>query len=92
MPIGRTPSSANPLASANFYLFGALGKNSHISSGEGVMTLGREQFRVQKGDTLCIPPGTPHCIEAVGSASLVLLCCCSPAYDPADTQLLSEAI
>ena len=64
----------------------------HISSGEGMMTLGREQFRVQKGDTLCIPPGTPHCIEAVGSASLVLLCCCSPAYDPADTQLLSEAL
>ena len=64
----------------------------HITSGEGVMTLGLEQFRVQKGDTICILPKTPHCIEAVGSAPLVLLCCCSPAYDHADTQLISETI
>jgi len=52
------------------------------------MTLGQEHFPVQPGDTVCIPPGTPHCIEATGEAPLKLLCCCSPAYEHADTELL----
>lgn len=60
----------------------------HITTGHGRMTLGDETFPVQPGDTVCIPPGTPHCIEAVGDAPLRLLCCCSPAYDHADTELL----
>jgi mannose-6-phosphate isomerase-like protein (cupin superfamily) len=60
----------------------------HITAGQGRMTLGDEDFLVQPGDTVCIPPGTPHCIEAVGDETLRLLCCCSPAYDHADTELL----
>lgn len=60
----------------------------HITAGEGRMTLGDEHFTVRVGDTVCIPPGTPHCIEALGDAPLRLLCCCSPAYDHADTELL----
>ena len=43
---------------------------------------------VQPGDTICIPPGEAHCIEALGDELLTLLCCCSPAYDHADTELL----
>ena len=62
----------------------------HITAGAGLMTLGEEQFPVAVGDTILIVPGTPHCIAAVGSAALVLLCCCSPAYSHADTQLLGE--
>ena len=60
----------------------------HITSGEGLMRLGEEEFVVRAGDTICIPPGTPHCISTLGDTALVLLCCCSPAYDHADTELL----
>jgi len=63
----------------------------HITAGEGLMTLGAEQFHVRVGDTLCIPPGTPHCIEALGTVPLKLLCCCAPAYAHDDTELLEEA-
>jgi len=62
----------------------------HITAGAGVMTLGERQFRVAVGDTVCILPGTPHCIEALGESSLVLLCCCSPAYSHADTELVEQ--
>lgn len=60
----------------------------HITRGEGLMTLDDAHFKVEVGDTLCIPPGTSHCIEATTSDSLVLLCCCSPAYSHADTLIL----
>ena len=63
----------------------------HVTAGEGMMTLGEKRFRVRIGDTLCIPPGTAHCIEALGTSPLVLLCCCSPAYDHADTELIDAA-
>ncbi|MBS1189200.1 MAG: hypothetical protein H6R10_992 [Rhodocyclaceae bacterium] len=62
----------------------------HITAGAGWMTRGDERFLVQAGDTVCIPPGTPHCIEALGADSLKLLCCCSPAYDHGDTELIDE--
>lgn len=60
----------------------------HVTAGSGVMTLGEEQFAVEVGDTVLIPPGTAHCIEAVGKESLHILCCCSPAYRHEDTELL----
>ena len=60
----------------------------HITSGTGRMTLGDRRFDVSAGDTVCITPGTPHCIENTGAATLVLLCMCSPPYDHGDTQLL----
>ncbi len=63
----------------------------HITAGAGVMTLGDRRFPVAVGGTILIAPGTPHCVEAVGNAPLVLLCCCSPAYSHADTQLIDEA-
>lgn len=63
----------------------------HITAGTGLMTLGDEEFPVQPGDTLCIPPGTSHRIAATGSSPLKLLCCCSPPYDHGDTELLEPA-
>ena len=60
----------------------------HITAGRGRMTLGEESFDVGPGDTICIPPGTPHCIENIGSETLRLLCCCAPAYAHGDTELL----
>lgn len=60
----------------------------HFTAGEGVMTLGNERFPVRARDTVCIPPGVPHCLENPGGELLVLLCACSPAYSHDDTELL----
>lgn len=61
----------------------------HITSGKGLMTLGEEKFTVVTGDTVCISPGTAHCIKNTGSSDLKIMCCCSPAYSHEDTELLS---
>lgn len=60
----------------------------HITAGQGRMTLGDETFTVQQGDTVCISPGTAHCIQNIGAGTLVFLCCCAPAYSHDDTALL----
>jgi len=60
----------------------------HITAGQGRITLGDEIFEVGLGDTVCIPPGTPHCIENTGQDVLKILCCCAPAYAHEDTELL----
>lgn len=60
----------------------------HVTAGQGRMTLGEETFMLDLGDTVCIPPGTPHCVENTGTEDLVILCCCSPAYSHDDTELL----
>ena len=60
----------------------------HVTSGTGLMTLGEELLEVSAGDSVPIPPGTAHCIEALGNEPLHILCCCSPAYSHEDTELL----
>ena len=60
----------------------------HITQGAGRMTLGEQQFTVIVGDTVCIAPGTAHCIECVGRVALKILCACAPAYAHEDTELL----
>jgi mannose-6-phosphate isomerase-like protein (cupin superfamily) len=62
----------------------------HITAGEGMMTCGSDSFPVAVGDTVLIPPGTPHCIANTGPAELRLLCCCAPAYSHDDTELLER--
>lgn len=64
----------------------------HVTAGQGRMTLGDGVFEVLPGDSILIPPGTPHCIEAIGSEPLRILCCCSPAYSHGDTELLEAEI
>lgn len=60
----------------------------HITAGQGRMTLADKVFNVSAGDSICILPGKPHCIENTGSDDLHLLCICSPAYSHDDTELL----
>lgn len=60
----------------------------HITAGHGRMTLGEQQFDVRPGETICIPPGTPHCIANTGTEPLRILCCCAPPYAHDDTELL----
>ena len=61
----------------------------HVVQGSGTMTLGEEVFPIATGDTICIAPGTPHCVENTGSEPLRILCACAPAYRHDDTQLLA---
>ncbi len=60
----------------------------HILSGKGVITLGDEQFGFKEGDTIAVPPGTPHKVRNTGPALLKILCACAPPYSHADTELL----
>jgi mannose-6-phosphate isomerase-like protein (cupin superfamily) len=60
----------------------------HVTHGHGRMTLGASTFDIGPGDTVCIEPGTAHCLENIGDSELRLLCACSPAYAHADTELL----
>jgi len=60
----------------------------HFTSGTGTMTLGAETFAVSAGDTVQIPPGTPHRVQNTGAAPLTILCSCAPAYSHEDTELL----
>lgn len=62
----------------------------HITEGRGEMTLGDNEFTVTRGDTIYIKPGTPHRIRNIGNVDLKLLCCCSPRYSHADTELLDD--
>ena len=62
----------------------------YITKGEGRMTLGEEQFEVKAGDTICILPGTAHCIKNTGTEALHILCMCSPPYSHTDTELLAQ--
>lgn len=60
----------------------------HFTAGTGYMRMGDEEFVVATGDTVCIPPGTPHALINRSDEELRLLCCSSPPYSDPDTELL----
>ena len=60
----------------------------YIINGQGKMQLGSESLNVNQGDSICIPPGTPHNIKNTGADNLKILCCCSPAYAHDDTEII----
>jgi mannose-6-phosphate isomerase-like protein (cupin superfamily) len=62
----------------------------HFTAGSGRMTLGTDSFDVHAGDTVYIPPGTAHALVCGDAAELRLLCCSSPPYSDADTELLAD--
>lgn len=62
----------------------------HIMAGEGIMTLGREQFPVKERTTVCIPAGAWHRIRNTGSGSLRIVCCCCPPYSHEDTFVATD--
>jgi len=64
----------------------------HVTGGTGVMTLGAEKFPISPGDSILIPPATPHCVTNTGEETLIILCCCSPAYSHDDTILLQDSL
>ncbi len=62
----------------------------HVTRGLGEVEIGGERWPMTAGDSCVIPPGTPHRIFNRGREPLRLLCCCSPPYSHADTELLEE--
>ena len=84
-------ATIQPGASTRLHLHAVSEELYHIISGRGHMVLGETRFEIEPGDTVLIPPGTPHCVEALGEEPLRMLCCCSPAYAHADTELLGDA-
>jgi mannose-6-phosphate isomerase-like protein (cupin superfamily) len=60
----------------------------HVTAGHGQMTLGGQRLDIGPGDTIAIPPGTPHDLVNTGGTELIILCCCSPPYSHDDTELL----
>ncbi len=62
----------------------------YITAGEGRLRVGAETRTVRAGDAIAIPPGHRHKLWNTGPQPLRLLCCCSPAYEQADT-FLTEA-
>ena len=60
----------------------------HVTAGQGRMTLGERELDVGPGDTVCIAPGTAHCIRNIGETPLRLLCCCTAPYRDDDTELV----
>lgn len=60
----------------------------HVTQGEGRMVRADEIFAIMPGDTICIPPGTPHRVDNTGATELKILCSCSPPYSHDDTELL----
>ena len=79
VPPGRTTVAHRHHRSEEIYLF---------THGSGRMRRGEEERDVRAGDCVVIPPGTPHKLWAGEHEPLILLCCCSPAYSDADTELL----
>ena len=61
----------------------------HVTAGSRIMTIGKDRFNVSPGDSVLIPPGTPHAIQNSSNHTLTLLCCCAPAYSHDDTVLLA---
>jgi len=77
-----------PGARTSLHLHAVTEEIYYITQGAGRMTLGGETFDVAAGDTVCIPPGTAHCLENTGAVALRILCACSPAYSHGDTVLV----
>jgi len=62
-----------------------------ITAGHGRMRIETEMAEVKPGDAVAIPPGKKHKLWNIGSETLKLLCCCSPAYEHGDT-IITEGI
>ena len=58
-----------------------------ITRGRGRMRIEGELAEVKAGDAIAIPPGKKHKLWNTGDEPLVLLCCCAPCYEHADTFL-----
>ena len=54
-----------------------------VESGEGRVEIGGVESDVAPGDVVLIPRGTTQRIRNLGDEDLVLLCVCTPRFEPA---------
>ena len=54
VPVGFTTLLHKHLRSEEIY---------HVLEGNGIVVVGEKSFKVKAGDTISIPPGTPHQIQ-----------------------------
>ena len=64
-------------------------KLCHVLSGQGFVTLDDETLELHPGDTLLIPPGTPHAFRNPDGMPLTMQCTFAPPYSDEDTFLLT---
>jgi mannose-6-phosphate isomerase-like protein (cupin superfamily) len=55
-----------------------------VLEGEGVMRLGSIERKVKAGDTIIIPPNTPHSVQVTSSGSLRVVSVQAPFFDGSD--------
>ena len=60
----------------------------YITHGRGRIRIEDEELEVGPGDAIAIPPGQRHQLWNTGAEPLRLLCCCAPAYEHDDTELV----
>jgi len=65
-------------------------ENVIILEGEGEMTLGDKKFKVQKGDIVFIPKGTPHSLTVTSVIPVKVLSVQSPFFDGKDRIFIEE--
>jgi mannose-6-phosphate isomerase-like protein (cupin superfamily) len=90
------PSKNQSLAEATVPVGGQTTEHLHriseeiyaFTQGVGRLKVADEEREIRAGDTVVLPPGTPHKLWNTGDEPLRLLCCCSPAYSHDDTILL----
>jgi mannose-6-phosphate isomerase-like protein (cupin superfamily) len=76
LPVGgATLEHYHPVAEEIYY----------ITHGTGRIRIETEAREVAAGDAIAIRPGQKHKLWNTGTEPLRLLCCCSPAYENADT-------
>ena len=88
--VSLAEATVQPGARTELHRHGTTEEIYHFVEGTGAMTLGAERFEVHPGDTVCIPPGTAHCVENTGAGPLRILCACAPAYSHDDTELVEN--
>lgn len=59
----------------------------YFLNGQGRLQIDEASASVSAGDTVLMPPDSWHSVSNDGNDDLVFLCCCSPAYAHADTEL-----
>ena len=57
----------------------------YVLEGRGLMRIDGEEREIGPGDGIAILPGQRHRATNTGDSDLVILCCCSPAYEHEDT-------
>lgn len=60
----------------------------YILQGKGLMEIDGVEQEVNPLDAVAIPSKRIHQLTNIGTVNLVLLCCCSPAYEHEDTILV----